>query len=287
MGDGGMAADLMRAIYVQDLGLAKLPLPANFPGRGDPEEEKTWAWPSPVSYALSLSPTTWHHLKNVVRLQTGEAIRVLNGQGLILQATVQQWQDDHLSLLLNTLQQGRPPRPWDLVIGLTKDFDEVIRVAQELGVRRLYPWNSQFSNHPAIKQLNAGRPGRADHTPPSIIARWSRIITTAIEQSNAPWKLELDLSLSVLDKAAALRQLMSYAAHYPQVYTAHVSAAPSLKAQSDEAQSLLLVIGPEGGLAEEEVADLQKIAAVKFLALPTPILRTPTAVSTLYGYLLN
>ena len=53
-----------------------------------------------------------------------------------------------------------------------------------------------------------------------------------------------------------------------------------------EDQDLFCVIGPEGGIAPQEWAALKAVASSRCLALPTPILRTPTAVAACYGHLL-
>ncbi len=241
---------------------------------------------SPHPCRIALSPTAGHHLKNVVRLRPTEEIKILNGQGLVVVAIVQQFVDDQLEVIPQTWQQAAPPRPWDLVVGLTKDFDEVVRLAQELGVRRLYPWNSLYSVHPATKQLVAAATSGPSSAAP-ILDRWQRIMIAAMEQSNHPWPLELDLRLCCLNKEEGQEKLRALAAEYPQVFTAHLDRPQDHGLKANQQTPLLLIIGPEGGLGEHEVQVMQQIPANKLLSLPTPILRTPTAVSTLYGHLLG
>jgi RsmE family RNA methyltransferase len=117
--------------------------------------------------------------------------------------------------------------------------------------------------------------------------RWQRIMVAAMEQSNHPWPLELDLSLCCLNKEEGQAKLHALALEYPQVFTAHLGKVQDQGPKANQQTPLLLIIGPEGGLGEQEVHALQQISANKLLGLPTPILRTPTAVSALYGHLLG
>ncbi|MBP5296497.1 MAG: 16S rRNA (uracil(1498)-N(3))-methyltransferase [Bacteriovoracaceae bacterium] len=246
-----------------------------------------------------------HHLKHVVRLRAGEKILLLDGLGQQLTATMQQILADTLILQEVTLQQAPPPRPWDLVVGLTQEFDEVVRMAQELGVRRLYPWNSAFSDQRDWAKRKRAIPAPA--TPPSsspslydspMYARWRRIAVSALEQSNAPWLIEIDDAFCSRDKQVSWTSLLKAAQSYRQCITAHGDKEGSdqdsppngsdLRSRSKmgvhQNQELLLIIGPEGGIAPAEWALLKELGPK--LTLPTPILRTPTAVATIYGHLL-
>ena len=52
-------------------------------------------------------------------------------------------------------------------------------------------------------------------------------------------------------------------------------------------KKILLVIGPEGGLGEEEINYLKSVQNIKEITLNIPIMRTPTALSCAVGYVLG
>ena len=244
------------------------------------------------SFSVMLDGPTMHHLKRVVRLRVGEKIMLLDGLGHMVEASVDKVSDDSLSLAAGQLSIAPPPRPWDLVVGLTQEFDEVVRVAQELGVRCIYPWNSVYTN---LKELNKIRSSTSPRSlgESSSYARWVRIAVSALEQSNAPWLVKIDDRFLVKNKEASLAALLAAAPAYSQIVTAHgMAEGPRLNdiagrpTKISTGQDLLLIIGPEGGIAPEELARLKDLAQNQILTLATPILRTPTAVAACYGHLL-
>jgi RsmE family RNA methyltransferase len=49
----------------------------------------------------------------------------------------------------------------------------------------------------------------------------------------------------------------------------------------------LLIVGPEGGFSPLEIEFLHQMPRIRILNLPTPILRTPTAVAAGAGIILG
>ena len=52
----------------------------------------------------------------------------------------------------------------------------------------------------------------------------------------------------------------------------------------DKNKKSLIIIGPEGGLSNEEESSLAKVENCKTISLPTNIMRAPTAASYCLGY---
>jgi RsmE family RNA methyltransferase len=55
----------------------------------------------------------------------------------------------------------------------------------------------------------------------------------------------------------------------------------------DETASRLLIIGPEGGFSPQELELLHSKEALRVVNLPTPILRSPTAVAAGAGIMIE
>ena len=262
-----------------------------------------------ASLAIALDGATLHHLKRVIRLRSGERIKLLDGCGRMVVAITEKILDKALGLKEGTFFRVSPPRPWDLVVGLTQEFADVVRIAQELGVRRLYPWNSLFTNQKEVAKLKTAAAAAAASSsssfsipsslmPSNTYARWKRIAINALEQSNAPWLIQIEGNYCLPDKTASFKALQAALSSSTQVVVAHWAmdhSAPQITNDLPRLtspvikpdQKLLLILGPEGGIAPEEWQVLQSLPQHQLLTLPTPILRTPTAVGACYGHLLR
>jgi RsmE family RNA methyltransferase len=79
-------------------------------------------------------------------------------------------------------------------------------------------------------------------------------------------------------------------ADYAQINWMNSQPTASLSLSSTKGRQLLMV-GPEGGFSPNEVHLISKLENLQTIFLPTPILRTPTAMSAgvgfLFGRLLN
>lgn len=204
-----------------------------------------------------------HHLVNVIRIRKDEEILLLNGQGLGVIAQVENISKKNMSLrLLRVLPQPKK-LPMDLALGIPKkdSLDLCLKQAVELGFERIFLVRGQFSQTKVPE---------AD--------RLQNLLVSALEQANAfylprvveiswqelPWN-EFGSTL-LMDSRPVLNQT-----------EAEVSAR-ALR---------LLIVGPEGGFSEEELVYFHSRPNITSLHLPTPILRTSTAVATGAGILLQ
>lgn len=183
-----------------------------------------------------------HHLKNVLRLKTGDSIQLLNGSGNIFTATIKKLGKE-IDLEIEDRQDYSPVKPTIHVAqGLLKGkkMDFLIQKATELGISSFHPFTSLH--------------GTADTPSANKIRRWRKIMIEACKQCgradfmticdpvNFPvvlnagddfeekiilWENEPDHSLQDLGNLAAI-------------------------------DSILVVIGPEGGFSYEEIDQAQK-----------------------------
>ena len=211
---------------------------------------------------LPLEPDERHYLSRVLRLRRGDPLAVVDGQGHLWQATL----DDQQALLLQPpaqpLLSEPPPAPTlQLAVALPRrDSDVLLRMATELGLDRLVP-------------LLADR---------SVNERWNgprarQILREAVEQCERLWAPELDepQAAAAWFKApppspGPVRRLLATTRQsgLPQL--------PAVLAVLETPTAITLAIGPEGGWspAEEALAQEQGWQAV---GLGSNILRTSTA----------
>lgn len=203
-----------------------------------------------------------HHLINVVRVELNEEILLLNGKGLSVKTKVTSLAKKELGL--TKLEHAEVSRRFnmDLALGIPKKeaLELSLKQAVELGFRKIYLIRSQYSQT---------RLPEAD--------RLENLLVSALEQSNSGFLPEL-ISIDWSDIPTA---------DYAEIL---MMDSQSKTGQSEPLKSTdkrLLVVGPEGGFSSEEIILLHNWPKVRVLNLPTPILRTPTAVATGAGIILG
>ena len=203
-----------------------------------------------------------HHAAAVRRLRPGEPLALSDGLGGLADCTVLAVQRDSLRLAVRGLRRLAPPSPrFVLVQALAKgDRGELaVELAVELGVNELVPWAAAR----AVARWEGARGQRS-------LARWRSTARAAAKQSRRAWVppvTELASTEQVADRAAAAAGAL----------VLHESAAvPLAGVPLPAAGDLLLVVGPEGGLDDAELAALTAAGAVP-VRLGEPVLRTSTA----------
>lgn len=202
-----------------------------------------------------------HHLLNVVRIESNEELLLLNGKGLkvFCQVDALSKKEVHLKALSSEYcQRGHDS---SLALGMPKRdaLELCLKEAVELGHSKIYLVRSTYSQ---MKSLDPDRE-RA-------------LLVSALEQSNAPFLPEIHL------------------AKWETIPWSEFSQVILLDSQMEGGQKLLgtkgprlLVVGPEGGFSPEERKFFQHIPRLSPQRLPTPILRTPTAVAVGTGLMLQ
>jgi 16S rRNA (uracil1498-N3)-methyltransferase len=203
-----------------------------------------------------------HHAVSVHRLRLGE--HVLVGDGVGTQASAEVIGLERHTLLARVIdvrvRAAADPR-FVLVQALAKgDRDEqAIEAATELGVDIVVPWRASRS----VVQWRADKMARGQ-------ARWESVVVAATKQSRrfrVPLVLPLAGTVDVIAllSEAALGLVLHEEAEGPL-------AGVSLPASGD----IVLVVGPEGGLADTEVAAFAAAGGLP-VRLGSDVLRTSTA----------
>ncbi len=201
-----------------------------------------------------------HYLINVLRLEAGRPLRVFDGQGREGEALVQAASKRSCTVLLVSLEHISRESPLDthLAIGVSKGdrFEWVLQKATELGVSRITPlWTERTEVRLKGDRLSK----KHEH--------WQQILISACEQCQRNQLPHLYAARPLSDLLAERNDSLKLILHPGGSHGLGGFAPPA---------QLTLLIGPEGGLSEQET---QQALAQQYqpLALGPRILRTETA----------
>ena len=213
--------------------------------------------------SVELNREEAHHARDVLRLKVGDAVELFDDAGNLARGTIEQ-SDASAVVALVALVERAGARPTSTGITIASAVpkgdraDWMIEKLSELGVHRFVPLATARSVvHPA------GRNKRD---------RWLRIATEAAKQSRRAGVMSID-ELTALDKVVAINPGALLLDIDPQAPSLH----DHLQYQPSNLQSqLTLLIGPEGGWTDEEVARM-RAAGLTGVRLTATILRVETA----------
>lgn len=202
------------------------------------------------------------HAATVSRVRVGESIVLGDGAGSVVRGTVESATSALLEVRVGEIERLEPPaRELVLVQALAKgDRDELaVQAATELGVDRIIPWQAERS----ISRWSGPKAERGRE-------RWQVIAREAVKQSMRPWLPEVE----PLADAGRLAQLALSHTVLVLEPTGTVAFADAAARAAD--RPLAVVVGPEGGIAERELAAFAAGGAL-LTRLGPGILRTSTA----------
>ncbi|MCB9752487.1 MAG: RsmE family RNA methyltransferase [Myxococcales bacterium] len=208
-----------------------------------------------------------HYLRRVRRVRVGATVEVIDGAGALWSATLAD--DDARACALELgerLPTITPPRVVDLVLCMPESAATLTALtgASEAGAH----------------SITLARSARSSTSPPSA-ARQLRVLRAAQRQCGRPLPPEVHGPMSLTDAVRA---------HAVNGQGFFAWAAPAVRAQSERPNVIgprvWLVVGPEGGLVEEEVNVLREVGATA-IGLGPWVLRSETAAIAGIALLLN
>ncbi|MGV2901960.1 16S rRNA (uracil(1498)-N(3))-methyltransferase [Microbacterium sp. AGC62] len=213
-----------------------------------------------VGDLVSLTGAEAKHAAVVRRLRVGEAVTVGDGAGVWLIGAAEEVSPTRVEVRISDRVEHPAPSPRIVLVqALAKgDRDELaVQAACELGVDEIVPWQasrsvSRWEGPKAVK-------GRE---------RWATIVREAAKQAHRAWVPEVTAPVSTTQLAER--------ATSQRVLLLDPTASVRLSEISADDRDLVLVVGPEGGIAEEELDRLTAAGAERVL-LGDTVLRTSTA----------
>lgn len=213
-----------------------------------------------VGDLVSLTGAEAKHAAVVRRLRVGEAVTVGDGAGVWLTGVAEEVSPSRVEVRVSVRSEESAPHPRIVLAqALAKgDRDELaVQAACELGVDEIVPWQasrsvSRWEGPKAVK-------GRE---------RWSTIVREAAKQAHRAWVPEVSPPATTADlavRAASQRLLLL-----------DPGASTRLSELEPDGRDIVLVVGPEGGISDEELTKLSD-AGAELVLLGETVLRTSTA----------
>lgn len=198
------------------------------------------------------------HALRVLRLRPGELITVSDGRGAVVEATIGEGRDRLVAHVTARRSEPRPRPALRVFQAIPKrgKLDLVVQKLTELGAASIH----LFASERSVPKWGAGK-GEAH------AARLSEVARQAAMQSRRAWipTVAPPVPVSSLDLA-------------PLTVVLHTSASVRLVAAlpMDAPEVVGLVVGPEGGWTDGEVAAFRERSAI-LVSMGPLILRTETA----------
>ncbi len=214
--------------------------------------------PLPEGDEVVLGGDEGRHAAVVRRIAVGERVDVGDGAGSVARCDVVEVRRDAVRLAVRERTRVPAPEPRLVVVQALAKGDraeDAVEAMTEAGVDEIVPWAAARS----IVRWEGARGEKA-------LTRWRGTAREAAKQSRRVWVPRVTGLASTEDVAARLR-----AAALPVVL--HESATrPLAGVTPPERGEVVLVVGPEGGLTDDELA----VFGAGYRLGPT-VLRTSTA----------
>lgn len=221
--------------------------------------------------AVTITGDDFHHLKRVMRAKIGQKIIVCPPNQHAYLAQIREISDEQIEAdIIEELNQSvELPVAVTIIQGLPKGdkIEYIIQKATELGMTNFVPWSAKR----AIVKLDAKKASKK-------VERWQKIAKEAAEQSHR-------VVVPTIHDVQTTAQVLASLADFDAVVIAFEETAKAgthamfkqIAQQLVPGQTVAIIIGPEGGLSDDEVAKLSEYGVAA--SFGPRILRTETASS--------
>lgn len=201
------------------------------------------------------------HIACSLRMKEGDALTVCNGKGTDFECVLASVTPDCVTLTVTNTRdtKSEPTLKITLYQGLPKGdkLELIIQKAVELGVSRIVP---------VVTARSIAKMSDRDH---KKVARWQKIADEAAGQSGRGILPQVDAPITFKDAAAKMAQTQTVV-FYECGGESLKTIAPTLEGDA------AIFVGPEGGIAPDEIEILQAGGAT-LATLGPRILRCETA----------
>jgi 16S rRNA (uracil1498-N3)-methyltransferase len=213
------------------------------------------------------------HAANVRRIRRGERLDLSDGAGVVADCVVEDVAKGSLSARILERRSVKRPSPTVTVVQALPKSDRselAIELATEVGADAFIAWHASrcVARWDGAPKVDKG------------LRRWSAVARSAARQSRRPY-------IPAVDGVVSTQELVEQVSAAPPstVLVLHESATrPLADVPVADAGALTLIVGPEGGISEDELSALTEAGAVAVRLGPT-VLRTSTAAAVALGAL--
>ncbi len=210
------------------------------------------------------------HAVDVLRLTPGEHVRVGNGEGRVADGEVLTAGPQGLRVAVRQRFEVPAPTPEFVLVQALPKGDRgplAVDLATELGVDRIVPWT-------ASRCVTRWREDRVDRG----LAKWRSAARAASKQSRRPRVPEVTDLMST-------REVCGLLAEADLAVVLHEQARrPLTELTIPQSGTVVVVVGPEGGLTDGEVVAF-RAAGASAVRLGPEVLRTSTAGAAAFAAL--
>lgn len=218
-----------------------------------------------------------NHIRNVLRMKPGEEISVFNGSdGKEYRCGIQEIREDEVICALRFVREDGVELPARVTVfqGLPKadKMEFIVQKLVELGVHAIVP----VATGRSVVKLDEKKAG-------AKVLRWQAIAEAAAKQSRRA-------AVPRIGAVCTMREALAQAAGMdvkliPYELSEEMAETKRRIEGTASGQEIAVFIGPEGGFAEEEVAQAQAAGFVP-VTLGKRILRTETAGLVVMAWLM-
>lgn len=211
---------------------------------------------------VKITGEEFHHLRNVLRVNTGQTVLLLDGKGNVCQVEITaSGRKSAAAVVKSRWQAEKNAFPITLIQSLPKTdkFELILQKGTELGISCFQPIITEHT----IPSLSGSRLQNREQ-------RWQRIVREAARQSRCDFLPDIKPLIcldQLIDKPSTDLKLILWEAGSVPLTEVLPNQQPS---------GVQLLVGPEGGFSEQEIAAVVA-AGFKAVHLGPRILRTETA----------
>ena len=220
------------------------------------------------SKTISIIGDDVKHIRNVLRHKICDELEICDESGFRYLTKIKEFSENEilLEIVEQTDKNTEMPVKIDLYQGLPKfdKMDLIVQKTTELGVSSIIPVITER----VIVKLEKGNENKK-------IERWNKIATEAAKQSGRQL-------IPTVENVVNLEKIVEKLSKYDIVIVPFECEKDStlkniLKNVKNKIENRAVVIGPEGGFSEKDIATLEKSSNVVKVSLGKRILRTETA----------
>jgi len=215
---------------------------------------------------ITLSVDEGRHAACVRRIAVGERFHVSDGNGAVADCEVTAVLSDGLTLAVLSRSTLEPPSPRLVVVQALPKGDRAelaVETMTELGVDEIVPWSAARS----VVQWQGERGVRA-------LAKWQRTAREAAKQSRRAWVPVVSPLASTTAVARRIAGAVGLVLHETETAVLESASIATMSLPADG--EIVIVVGPEGGVSEDELAVFASAGAVA-VRIGESVLRTSTA----------
>ena len=210
------------------------------------------------------------HASTVRRLRVGEEIDLSDGIGTLAHCAIEEAVKGRLTARVLSVQSVAAVHPAVTVVQALPKSERselAIELATEAGADAFVAWQSErcVARWDGSAKVEKG------------LRRWGSVARSAARQSRRPWVPTVRGPVSTAELVASLGSGLTLVLH-------ESATVPLPEIPVAQADSVTLIVGPEGGISDGEVAALVAAGAIAVRLGPS-VLRTSTAAAVALGAL--